>query len=262
MAKALKKPSASLHEMQSGRLDEMNQKLKRLDLPLLVRPGNYKNGETELVRIVSTSVNAHYAVVEYETLWPDGRRNSFFIQYGVATAAEHPCVVVPVINGTHAVMLHSHRAPALTSQRSWFTEFPRGFVVNGLQPTMLDKKLDAMAPAGVSPTALRVTSRKLHGLLVRDDIEIQSFRRVDGTEDGLFQDTGRSGDSIKYWLLELKSSDLKKIMAEVKGPKQMQIRFVPVDDLAKTTRRNFHDIRGEIDVAAILLWLEASGRIT
>lgn len=243
--------------MQAERLADMNRVLEHLKLPLLLRTGNYKNGEVELVSITRYEKNMFYVIVQFETIMPDGRTGPFFLQFAVNSDKQQACVIVPIVNGTHAVMLYSHRPTALSRMRSWFTEFPRGFITTSLQPTIVDAKLGAMVPEGVSPIALQIVARKLYALFLRPDITVTSFRRIDGTDDGVFQDTGRSGDALAYWLLEIRAPDLNQLAANVKGPKQMRIEFVPIAELATQSRRNERNISGEIDLTAILLWRES-----
>lgn len=254
------KTTSPLQEMHTLRLHEMNTVLANLKLPLLLRTGNYKNGETELVSITRYERNPFYAVVQFEAILPDGKTVQLYLQYGTGTDEQNPCVVIPIVNGTHAVMVSSHRPAALARKRSWFTEFPRGFVATGLQPTILDKKMAAGSPKDISLMPLRILGRKLHALFLREDVRIDTFQRIDGTNDGIFQDTGRSGDALTHWLVRLSTPDIIRLRTEVKGPKQMRIELVPVEELKTSSARNARNICGEIDLAAILLWREEEER--
>lgn len=251
---------APFREVQAERLETINEQLAKLRLPPLTRLGNWKNGETEIVRFVNYQPNPWYIVVQYEVIGPDGKSGFFYPQYQRDSAERPACAIMPVVNETHFIMLHSHRLSALTNKKSWFTEFPRGFPSNNLQPTMLDRKLRNAIPEGQPPpaSALQIVGRKLVALLTRDDVHIEKFDRLDGEgdEEGLFQDPGRSGDTLTFWEMRLRVPDLEQLIREVKGPQHMRVRFIPCRELLTIRSQRENDVRDLIDRSAISLWQE------
>ncbi len=252
---------APFREVQADRLETINEQLARLRLPLLKRLGKYQNGEIEIISLENDLPTDLYIVGQYEVLFPpNGKRGFFYPQYQIDSDQHPACVIIPVINGTHFVLLRSHRPAAMTMEHSWFTEFPRGFPSNNLQPTMLDRKLRSAIPEGQPPpaSALQIIGRKLVALLTRDDVHIEKFDRLDGEgdEEGLFQDPGRSGDTLTFWEIRLRVPDLEQLIREVKGPQHMRVRFIPCRELLTIQSQRKHDIRDLIDRSAISLWQE------
>lgn len=261
----------ALRRLQSDRLEVINRDMKKWELPTLLRTGTYQNGETELVSIEDVRANKYYAIVEYTAILPDGSRRQFFIQYGKGTDKALPAIIIVVLNN-RLVFVRSHRPALLVDPNSWVNELPRGFVVSGLEPTLLDHKLRAMLPPEMrehdgTSTVMGVLGRKLVPLLNRSDVHVDSFQPLNKLEGevglprqaAVYEDTGRTADADHYWLLNLRTDDPDRIAYEARGPRQMELRFLTLREAWAERRKN--DIRDKATFTGLLLYLDATGRI-
>ena len=259
-------------EAQGDHKIAINTRLELHGLSPIKRTGTYQGNEVELDGIVSVSQNGYYATVEFDTIFPDGKHHPFFIQFGNESDQHIPNVIVPVVNGTHLVLTRQHRPTMLVREHSWVREFPRGFIVTGLQPTILDHKLRSKMPELIRKQdgmdgAIGVVGRKLVSLLLNETVEITSFRPLNTLpeDDGLSreaaiaEDTGRSTGLVFYWLLELQTPDLETLIASTQGPKQMELCIIPWQDAIR--KRRELDIIDEATMTGLQLFLEATNRI-
>lgn len=261
-------------ETQKRHLEEINEYLDGQGLKRLRRTGDWRKGEIELVGIEQPAiVTRHYTLLFFRVLCAGtGQPSVYAYQIGNQTAKHWPAATTVIINGTHLVFNHTHRATRLNQKHSWVNNVPRGFVTTSSMPNLIMRKLLEKIPVEMREhpgivSCTGIIGQKLQSLLMREDVRIDSLRVMNLPEgaDGLpdeaavSEDDGRSFDCVHHWLLELSTNNLDAVMASAIGNDIMGIRYIPWQEAIRHPTKYF--IHDSSSYTALFHFLRETGRI-
>ncbi len=170
--------------MQRRRLEAINTELVKRHLIPLKRLGNYRNGEEELVDIISfIGENPWFVLVQFRALWPyTGNVGVRYVRFAVGSDKKYPIVTTTMVNNK-VLFTRQHRAAQLTQEESWMAESARQWAASGNDDTFLSRVLakrdDTKELEGVGG-AHALFGRKLSRLLSKPGVELANWDVMNG----------------------------------------------------------------------------------
>jgi len=221
------------------RLSEINSQLTGWGLRPLLRIGDYRKGEWEIVKIHDHYANPYYWIVCFEIRQPKtGNPGRFYVKFHSSGATQKPSIIVPMYNGKF-VLLRQARLPTavLDGAHQFTTAFPRQFANRDLLPTMVDRKLEAAfgsdEPEHMS-SVQSLAGSKLLCVIKHPDVEIRSLSslstvvRKNGARHGVLENDGEHAVELDYWLLKMTGPPE---VEKMEGPDGMRLRFFAPDEI-------------------------------